>query len=118
MKLLLDEMFPPAVARALRELGHDVVAVLELPDLVSATDADVFARAQSDARAVVTENVTDFMALDAGCRRRGDDHAGLLFVLKEGLPRARAQFVGALTRRLDAWLDEHQKDEPSVIDWP
>lgn len=118
MKLLLDEMFPPAVARALRELGHDVVAVTELPDLVSATDRDLFAWAQTDGRAIVTENVSDFVALDAECRARGVDHEGLLFVLKDGLPRSRAQFIGALTRKLDSWLAEHEKPAPSILAWP
>lgn len=111
-------MFPPAVARAMRELGHDVVAVTELPELASGADSDVFAWAQANARAIVTENVVDFMALDAECRARGNDHPGLLFVLKDGLPRSRAQFVGALTRKLDLWLADHEQAAPSMIAWP
>ncbi len=34
MKLLLDEMYPRRLAEQLRAEGHDVVAVVELPDLV------------------------------------------------------------------------------------
>lgn len=40
---MLDEMFSPAIAAALRELGHDVVAVAERVDLRSMTDDGLFA---------------------------------------------------------------------------
>ncbi len=68
MRLLLDEMFPPAVARALREQGHDVVAVLEVTDLVGASDVELFSWAQQERRAIVTENVADFLALERDAR--------------------------------------------------
>jgi uncharacterized protein with PIN domain len=38
VKLLLDEHYSPAIARQLRILGHDVVAVAERADLVSLSD--------------------------------------------------------------------------------
>jgi hypothetical protein len=37
-RLALDEMFSPAMAHALREPGHDVMAVAERPDLRALTD--------------------------------------------------------------------------------
>lgn len=119
MKVLLDEMFPPAVARALRERGHDAIAVAERPDLVALGDPELFAAAQAEQRAVVTENVADFMAIDARYRADGEKHFGPLFVLKSNLPRNRAQFVGAMTGALDNWLAEHHGvDVPSLIAWP
>ncbi|MGH3158093.1 MAG: hypothetical protein ACRDNF_16160 [Streptosporangiaceae bacterium] len=33
VRLLLDEMFSPIIAAALRDLGHDVTAVAEQPGL-------------------------------------------------------------------------------------
>jgi hypothetical protein len=33
-RLLLDEMFSPVIANALRELGHDVTCVAEQPGLL------------------------------------------------------------------------------------
>jgi hypothetical protein len=42
-RLALDEMFSLAIAAALREFGHDVVAVAERVDLRSMTDDDLFA---------------------------------------------------------------------------
>lgn len=119
MRLLLDEMFPPALAVALRDLGHDVVAVKERADLVGSDDENVFAAAQRDARAVVTENVADYVTIAGLHRQEVGNHYGLLLVLKAGLPRARAQFVGALARRLDAYLRARPgRDSESLVDWP
>lgn len=119
MRLLLDEMFPADVARALRQRGHDVVAVVERPQLVALGDPELFAEAQHDQRAVVTENVADFLALDAQYRAEERVHCGLLFLLKSTLPRTRPQFVGALTRHLDVWLAGHPTGQaPSLIAWP
>jgi predicted nuclease of predicted toxin-antitoxin system len=41
VRLLLDEMYPRRLAEQLRDSGHDVVAVVEVPDLVSREDAEV-----------------------------------------------------------------------------
>jgi Domain of unknown function (DUF5615) len=42
--LLLDEMYPPALARQLRDRGHDVLAALDLEvGLSSRSDEDVLA---------------------------------------------------------------------------
>ncbi|WP_376787296.1 DUF5615 family PIN-like protein [Micromonospora halotolerans] len=42
--LLLDEMYPPALGRRLRERGHDVLAALDLEvGLASRSDEDVLA---------------------------------------------------------------------------
>ena len=46
MKLYLDEMISPAVARALRDLGYDAVAAAER-DALGASDAAQLARAIS-----------------------------------------------------------------------
>ena len=96
-----------------------MIAVAERPELVALGDTELFAAAQRESRAVVTENVVDFVAIDASHRSAGEDHAGLLFVRKDGLPRKRARFVGALTGLLDTWLVEHQVfDVPGPVAWP
>ncbi len=120
MRLLLDEMFPPAVARALRERGHDVVAVKERPELTALSDPELFEIAQREERVIVTENVVDFMPLDGRCRVAGRDHHGLVFILKESLPRKRSQFIGTMVRKLEAWLHTQPRklDQRSVIAWP
>ncbi|MCU0306916.1 MAG: DUF5615 family PIN-like protein [Thermoleophilia bacterium] len=52
-------MLAPAIARGLRDRGHDVQAVRERPDLRGASDRQVFGIAQVERRAVVTSNVRD-----------------------------------------------------------
>ena len=56
---MLDEMHAPAIAAALRERGHDVVAVAERLDLRAMTDEELFAWAGHESRRLVTENVED-----------------------------------------------------------
>src|SRR5260370_8006238 len=59
-RLLLDEMFSPAIAAALRDLGQDVIAVAERGELRAMSDDDVFAWAISQRRWLLTQNVKDF----------------------------------------------------------
>jgi hypothetical protein len=41
VRLLLDEMFSPAITVELRALGHDVIAVADQPDLRSRSDGEI-----------------------------------------------------------------------------
>ena len=74
VRLLLDEMFSPAIAADLRQLGHDVIAVADRPDLRSKSDEEIFAWASAEKLWLLTENVKDFRpimlrALSAGRAR-------------------------------------------------
>ena len=60
VRLLLDEMFSPAIAAGLRERGYDVIAVADPPDLRAKSDEEIFAWATADRRWLLTENVKDF----------------------------------------------------------
>jgi predicted nuclease of predicted toxin-antitoxin system len=92
-RLLLDEMYPPALAGLLRDRGHDVVAVAGHPELAGSPDEAILDAATSGGRCLVTENVRDFAAL-----ARYTGHGGLLFVSAERLPRTPA----AIKRLADA----------------
>lgn len=52
MRILANENFPGPVIRELRKRGHDVLSVKD--SMRSASDPEVLARAQSEARLVVT----------------------------------------------------------------
>ena len=65
MRLLLDEMLSPAIARELRERGHDVLAVPGHPGWVALSDPEVMALARTERRAVVTNNLRDYRPLHA-----------------------------------------------------
>ncbi len=97
MRLLLDEMYPRRLAEQLRAEGHDVVAVVELPDLVGREDTEVVRWSRADGRVVVTENVVDHAHLDP------DEHVGLLLVDARRWPRTPSG-LPRLSAALRAWL--------------
>ena len=78
---LLDEMFPPSVAEGLRRLGIDAVAIQEIPSIRGLADPDVFVAAQLEGRCLVTENVADFVQVEAAWRSEQESpHQGLVLV--------------------------------------
>lgn len=101
--LLLDEMFAAPIAIQLRERGHDVLAVVEVPTLVSSPDEDLLAAATAQGRCIVTANVRDFAALNTQWARVGRTHAGIVHVVTSAFPPNRS-YVGALVTALDSML--------------
>ena len=97
MRLLLDEMYPRRLAEQLRAEDHDVVAVVELPDLVGREDAEVARWARESGRVVVTENVVDYASMDV------EQHAGLLLVNARRWPQNPSGLPRLLTA-LRVWL--------------
>ncbi len=106
MKLLLDEHFSPEIARQLRARGHDVIAARELPDLHAQADADLLAWATAEHRAIVTENVADFVELHGRSILRRRPHAGLVFTSPKRFPRTR-RAIGRIVRALQTLLADH-----------
>jgi predicted nuclease of predicted toxin-antitoxin system len=103
LKLLLDEMFSPVIAAALRSRGHDVVAIKERLEWRASADPDVVSLARREHRAVVTNNVRDFRPLHAELvAAAGDGHAGMVFVAAN-MPRTKAA-TGQLVEALEAKL--------------
>ena len=106
MKLLLDEMFSPAIAAELRSRGHDVVAIKEHPELQAKSDPDVVSLARAEQRAIVTNNVRDLRPLHAELVATGKEgHAGMVFV-PANVPRTKAA-TGELVAALEAKLTEY-----------
>jgi Domain of unknown function (DUF5615) len=110
VKLLLDEMYPRRLAEQLRADGFDVLAVVELPDLVGRPDLDVAHFALGQGRVVVTENVVDYAPLDAA------EHAGLILVNGARWPRT-PKGVPRLRRALRARLGDHARSEVALVEW-
>jgi hypothetical protein len=108
--LLLDEMYPPTLARRLRDLGHDVLAALDVEvDLASRSDEDVLAWAARNNRCVVTENVSDLARLAA-------THAGIIFVSARRFPRT-ASGITRLNEALDALISSKQLPGKDGVIW-
>lgn len=111
LRLLIDEMWSPAVARSLRERGCDAVSVAEEPGLRGRPDEVLFMTAVRDFRAIVTENVVDFRPLAHTALRAGRDAPTLIFTDDRRYPRADRRTIGRLVRRLEALIGE---EDPPV----
>jgi hypothetical protein len=113
--LALDEMFSPAIAVALRDLGHDVIAVAERPELRAMTDDAVFAWAAGQGRRLVTENVKDFRPILLQALQAGSPILGLVFTTSRAFPRSRKN-PGPLIQALHAWLLAGPPEPPLIED--
>ena len=81
MKLLLDEMLSPAIARELRARGHDVEAIAGHPNREALTDPEVIAVARAEHRAIVTNNLRDYRPLHSDAIiPGGTGHYGMIFL--------------------------------------
>jgi hypothetical protein len=86
VKLLLDEMYPAALAEGLRAVGIDATTTTELGKAGS-SDAEVFACAMGGGYVVLTENVVDFARIAADHSTAGGSHHGLLIALSSRFSR-------------------------------
>jgi predicted nuclease of predicted toxin-antitoxin system len=106
MKLLLDEMYAPAIAEQLRGRGHDVVSLHDPGHrrLEGAPDDEIWATAIAEDRALVSENVRDFRRIEADALARGQPAARLIFSTDRQFPRGDPGTLGRLVLALDALL--------------
>jgi predicted nuclease of predicted toxin-antitoxin system len=119
LKLLLDAMFSPAIAEQLRRRGHDIVAAAEVPALRHLRDPDLFAAAQVEQRAVVTNNVAHFLAIDALYRQQGRPRYGLILTSDRRFRRAQGGGIGPLVQALDVFLGAQPAEAraESLVHW-
>ncbi len=116
--LLLDEMHAPVVARALRERGHDVIAVADQADLRALSDEELFGWAGQADRRIVTENVKDFRPLLYRTEESGQGPTPLLFTSSRTFPRSRRNpgpLIDALAARLDSATDARRPAEDWLV---
>lgn len=110
MRLLLDEMISPRIARELREQGHDVQAIKrDRPDLSGRGDREIVQRMSAERRVIVTNDVADFQAIHLGMLSADEEHAGIVFTFDAVLPRRKstiARWVQALAELLAGHPDE------------
>jgi predicted nuclease of predicted toxin-antitoxin system len=111
VRLLLDEHLPPRIAVELRVLGHDVVAVVERPDLHGAADDTLWEAARTEHRMVVTQDVGDFMRLALQDTAIAKAHPGLVLLHRRWFSRGDRD-VGRLVVSLRALLAANPTDRP------
>lgn len=115
MKLLLDEHYARRVAAALRERGHDALAVTEVEELRGLPHEALFAHAKREHRVILTQDVGDFVVLAREAALTGVDHFGLIFASARSFPRATAE-IGALIDALDELLASHAAEDALLND--
>jgi len=116
VRLLLDEMISATVAEQLRARGYDVVAVQDpdLGHLRGIDDCVLLDHASLERRAVVTDNIPDFVRCHQRRIDRNKPHHGLLLFANDTFPRHRHDaFVGQLLVALEAQLLAHRGDDDS-----
>lgn len=88
MKLLLDEMISPKVARELRAKGFDVQAIkADRPDLASIADQEIVRRMAAEKRTIVSNDILDFQLIHNRLLAAGEEHYGLVFTDDATIPR-------------------------------
>lgn len=103
-------MLSPAIARELRERGHDVLAVAGHPGWVALSDPEVMAVARTGRRAVVTNNLRDCRPLHADAiTPGGPGHFGVIFM--PGTYRRTRDDTGRIIAALEAKLAGYPGDE-------
>ena len=108
MRLLIDEMYPPAIAEQLGKAGHDAISVQEDPEARALDDSAVCGLALSAGRALVTENAADFLGILRYRAATGDPAPALVITSNRSFPRHSAVFVGQAVRALCAFCETHQ----------
>jgi hypothetical protein len=93
------------IAIRLRERGHDVIAAVER-GWEAEDDEALLDLCETDGRALVTNNVAEFMAIARRWAMQGHRHAGLVFTSDASMPRSR-DTIGRYVEALDALLKAH-----------
>ena len=110
MRLLLDEMLTPQIARELRARGHDVEAVAGRPEWGGLSDAQIIAVARTERRAIVTNNLRDYRPLHSeAIAQGGDGHLGMIF-MPTNYRRTKAN-TGRIIAALEAKLIQYPCDD-------
>lgn len=109
MKLCLDEHYSSRIAEELRGRGHDVYAVSERPELRTLSDRELWLHVQSERRALLTENVGDFIPFLHEAAAAADAH-WMIFSSPRSLPRG-ADTIGTFVQRLDELLKSNPRDD-------
>jgi predicted nuclease of predicted toxin-antitoxin system len=92
VRLLLDEMISPKIARELRSRGDfDVQAIKgDRPDLEAVADREIVRRIATEQRTLVTNDILDFQLIHNQMLAAGEEHYGLIFTSDSTMPRNKA----------------------------
>jgi predicted nuclease of predicted toxin-antitoxin system len=111
VRLLLDEMISPRIARELREGGYDIQAIKrDRPELAGRSDREVVQRMAVERRAIVTNDIADFQLIHDRMIAASEEHAGMLFSFDATMPRNKAA-IPRWVQTLAELLAEHPHED-------
>ena len=116
MKFLLDEMYPPTLAEALRAAGIEVSTVPER-GLAGRSDPDVLTSAAADGYVLLTENVSDFARIAAERLTAGRHHPEVLIALSSRFSR-RPTGIHKVASAIRSMRDEQLEDRLVCLEQP
>ena len=108
MKLAFDHHYSTAIATKLRERGFDVVAAIER-GWETEDDEALLVLCDKERRALVTNNVADFIVIARGWAIEDRRHSGLIFTSDASMPRGR-QTIGRYVEVLEELLRANPGD--------
>jgi Domain of unknown function (DUF5615) len=118
VRLLLDEMLSPTIARDLRARGHDVEAIQEHQEWQAYDDPEVLDLARRERRVLVTDNLVDMRPLHyEAITPGGTGDYGMVF-MPSGYRRTKAD-TGKIVTVLEQKLNEYpgERDLANGEDW-
>jgi Domain of unknown function (DUF5615) len=110
--LAVDHHYSPLIAHGLRTRGHAAIAVAEA-DWEAEEDESLLTLCGDDQRALLTNNVADFVVIGRRWQTEGRSHYGLIFTSDASLPRTRDN-VGRYVDALDALMTDNPAVDGSV----
>lgn len=116
MKLLLDEMYPPALCETLRASGVETVTVADF-GLADQSDSDILLAARANGHVLLTENVADFARLAADHLTTGEHQPGVLTALSSRFSRRRAG-INVIVTAVGTVVDESRQDRRVYLERP
>ncbi len=111
MRLMLDvHLSGSVVGGALRESGHDVLAVDQSPELRELEDPELLRLVKEEGRIFVTSNVGDFMEHITEWAHAGESHAGVIMVSYQVARRRFGLLIQGIEELLEGTSQEQWTD--------
>jgi hypothetical protein len=115
VKLALDHHYSRDIAEQLRTKGHDAVAAIER-GWDQENDESLLTLCLAERRALLTNNVADFVEIARRWSVQGQSHAGLIFTSDASLPRTRGT-IGKFVMLLHELLHAESADFADRTHW-
>lgn len=117
VRLALDHHYTTEIAVQLRRRRHDVVAAVE-EGWERLDDDELLKSCADEGRALLTNNVADFVPLVRSWAVEGRTHFGLIFTSDASLPRGRAT-IGRYVSALDGLMRSSPADDALAnrVEW-